>query len=97
MLERYKGDDGDPWHNNPIYMTGPAVLSWSVQKYFKLPYPVSGFLGKVYHVSTSPPLPPLHIIPAKVPRRCLVCNSYFQRYISSIGRKVLFLNTGELR
>merc|ERR1712130_717345 len=53
MLERYKGDDGDPWHNNPIYMTGPAVLTHTVQKYFKLPFPVSGFLGKVYHVDNS--------------------------------------------
>jgi len=58
MLERYKGDDGDPWHNNPIYMTGPAVLNYTVQKYFKMPYPVSGFLGKVYNVSVLPRGPP---------------------------------------
>ena len=51
MLERYKGNDGDPWHDNPIYMTGPAVLTNTTQRYLKLPYPVSGFLGKIYHVS----------------------------------------------
>ena len=51
MRERYKGNDGDPWHDNPIYMTGPVVLTNTAQRYLKLPYPVSGFLGKIYHVS----------------------------------------------
>lgn len=51
MTERHKGSETDAWQNNPIFMTGPAVLTASVQRYFKLQYAVSGWLGRVYHVS----------------------------------------------
>lgn len=50
MKERYLGSETDLWKNNPIFMTGPAVLTDTVKRYFKLPYPVSGWLGRVYHV-----------------------------------------------
>ena len=54
LEERYKGSDTDAWKNSPIYMTGPAVLTYTVQQYLKLKVPVSGFLGTTYSVSLAP-------------------------------------------
>ena len=54
LEERYKGSDTDAWKNSPIYMTGPAVLTYTVQQYLKLTVPVSGFLGTTYSVSLPP-------------------------------------------
>ena len=66
LEERYKGSDTDAWKNSPIYMTGPAVLTYSVQQYLKLKVPVSGFLGTTYFVSLPPPFCSVYILNLKL-------------------------------
>ena len=70
LIERHTGSETDPWKNNPIYMTGPAVLTHTAQLYFKLPYPVSGWLGRIYHVSPPLPISRSHVIHVQKSNEC---------------------------
>lgn len=53
LIDRHKGSMIEAWKNNPIYMTGPGVLTHTVQHYLKIQGPVPGFIGTTYLVSCS--------------------------------------------